>query len=265
MQIHLSNGGASLVLRQTHETFEIVHWGAALGEIKPESLKIADRSVPHGGLDVSPKNLILREHSRCCNGRPALLGHRNGKSVSNYFTIKNSEATKDSATLTFADSIAGLEITLTYKLDSHGILIVQSKLTNVAEGDYTVNQLINWLPIPVQASELIDFYGHWSKERQPQRREIPFGITVREGFEGRSGHDYTIASIALTPATNFATGEAWSIALSWSGNNSHFAEKLIDGNSAIGAGENLLPGEVILAKGESYNAPKVIAAYSDHG
>lgn len=263
--IHLQNGGASLVLSPSDETFEIFHWGAALGEIKTESLLIAERAIPHGGLDVSPKNLILREHSRGWNGRPALRGHRSGVNASNYFAIKSADSAKDSATLTFADAIAGLEIAITYKLDVHGILTIESKLTNVAEGNYTVDQLINWLPIPPQADQLLDFYGHWTKERQPQRRAITHGLTVREGFEGRSGHDYTITSIALNHGTTFASGEAWSIALAWSGNNSHFVEKLIDGNSALGAGENLLPGEVILAKGESYVAPKVIAAYSANG
>ncbi len=263
--IHLQNGGASLVLSPSDETFEIVHWGAALGEIKTESLLIAERAIPHGGLDVSPKNLILREHSRGWNGRPALRGHRSGVNASNYFAIKSADSAKDSATLTFADAIAGLEIAITYKLDVHGILTIESKLTNVAEGNYTVDQLINWLPIPPQADELLDFYGHWTKERQPQRRAITHGLTVREGFEGRSGHDYTITSIALNHGTTFNSGEAWSIALAWSGNNSHFVEKLIDGNSSLGAGENLLPGEIILAKGESYVAPKVIAAYSANG
>ncbi|MBU6263806.1 MAG: alpha-galactosidase, partial [Actinomycetales bacterium] len=108
-------------------------------------------------------------------------------------------------------------------------------------------------------------YGHWTKERQPQRREIGFGLTSREGFEGRSGHDYTITQVALTKATNFSQGEAWSMGVAWSGNNIHHIEKLIDRSKSIGAGEYLLPGEVILAKGESYEAPAVIAAYSNSG
>ena len=86
-----------------------------------------------------------------------------------------------------------------------------------------------------------------------------------EGFEGRSGHDYTITQIALTKTTNFNQGEAWSMGVAWSGNNIHHVEKLIDRSKSIGAGEYLLPGEVILAKGESYEAPAVIAGYSANG
>ena len=171
----------------------------------------------------------------------------------------------DQATITLEDKTAGLEISIQYLLDTHGILKINSKVTNIADGDYTLEHLLNWLPLAPQADEILDFYGHWTKERQPQRREIGYGLTTREGFEGRSGHDYTITQIALTKATNFNHGEAWSMGVAWSGNNIHHVEKLIDRSKSIGAGEYLLPGEVILAKGESYEAPAVIAGYSANG
>jgi alpha-galactosidase len=55
------------------------------------------------------------------------------------------------------------------------------------------------------------------------------------------------------------------MAVAWSGNNIHHIEKLVDDNISIGAGELLLPGEIILGKGESYTSPKVIACYSPDG
>ena len=60
MLVHLKNGGTSLVLRQVDDTFEIVHWGAALSELNEKSLAITGRAVMQGALDVSPGNLILR-------------------------------------------------------------------------------------------------------------------------------------------------------------------------------------------------------------
>ncbi len=53
--------------------------------------------------------------------------------------------------------------------------------------------------------------------------------------------------------------------MAWSGNNIHHVERLIDGHKSIGAGEYLLPGEVILKKGQSYQAPRAIASFSDRG
>ena len=265
MLVHLRNGGTSLIFQQVDSTFEIVHWGAELGEVSEDSLKSIQRPIAHGDLDVNPRNLILREHSRGWRGHPALRGHRGGKSVANHFELTKHDASKDSFTAHFEDKLAGLAIALSYKLDKYGILTLQSTVTNIASGDYSLEHLLNWLPIPTQADQVLDFYGHWSKERQLQRREITYGLTTREGFEGRSGHDYTITQIALTESTNFRSGEAWSMGVAWSGNNIHHVEKLIDDNKSIGAGEYLLPGEIILAEGESYTTPKVISCYSPDG
>ena len=110
--VHLRNGGTSLVLRQAGDTFEIVHWGAALPEVDEKSLAIAGRAVMHGALDVNPGNLILREHSRGWIGHPALRGHRSGKSVANWFVCKNVDAKSDQATITLEDKTAGLEISI---------------------------------------------------------------------------------------------------------------------------------------------------------
>jgi alpha-galactosidase len=55
------------------------------------------------------------------------------------------------------------------------------------------------------------------------------------------------------------------MSMAWSGNSTYHVERLIDGHKSIGAGENLLPGEIILGKGESYTAPRAIASYSSKG
>jgi alpha-galactosidase len=131
--------------------------------------------------------------------------------------------------------------------------------------DYALNELVYWLPLSDKARESLDFAGRWSNERNPQRKGIDVGRWVRESFEGRSGHNFTIGEIALTKETNFATGEAWSIALAWSGDVRYSIEKNYEGVQAIGASEILAPGEIILAKGESYKAPELIAVYSESG
>ena len=265
MQVHLKNGATSLIFNFVDDTIEISHWGGEISEISEGALNIARPAVAHGDLDVNPRNLILREHSRGWRGHPALRGHRAGKSVSNYFALKSHKATSDSLSLDFEDKLAGLLLSIDYKLDQYGILAVQSKVTNSADGDYNLEHLLNWLPLPAQANEVLDFFGRWTKERQAQRHSINYGLSSREIFEGRSGHDYTITQIALNSATNFASGEAWSVGVAWSGNNIHHVEKLVDGNQSIGAGEYLLPGEIILKTGESYTTPKIIAAYSADG
>ncbi|MEY4290839.1 MAG: hypothetical protein RL130_781 [Actinomycetota bacterium] len=264
--IHLRGANSSIVFDESEETLQIIHWGVRLDNVDENSLRAATKNPHfHGGLDVSPRNLVLREHSRGWIGHPALRGHRSGVSVANYFALTSAVQKDNSLVATFVDSIARIEIVITYSMTPSDVLLIDAKVTNTGDGDYSLEHFKYWLPLPDQADEVLDFFGHWTKERQPQRREIGYGLTTREGFEGRSGHDYTITQIALNHRTEFQSGQAWSLAMAWSGQNIHHVERLNDGNKSIGAGEYLLPGEVILAKGESYAAPRAIASFSPVG
>ncbi|MFM7873650.1 MAG: alpha-galactosidase, partial [Actinomycetota bacterium] len=103
------------------------------------------------------------------------------------------------------------------------------------------------------------------KERTPQRKTIDLGRWGREANEGRIGHNFTIGEIALTHETNFGSGEAWSVALAWSGDTRYYIEKNYEGVKSIGASEVLAPGEIILERNESYASPELIACYSNQG
>ena len=267
--IHLSQSRSSIIFEHDGDSLAVLYWGKKLGAINEKSAEAIRSALTkpafHGGLDVSSSNLILREHSRGWIGHPALRGHRGGVGSSHSFTVKSATQKDQSMVAVFVDAIAGLEIEMTYTLTPSDILLMDAKVTNTSEGDYFLEHFLYWLPLAEQADEVLDFYGHWTKERQPQRRSIDYGLITREGFEGRSGHDYTITQVALNHATGFRHGEAWSLAMAWSGNNIHHVERLIDGHKSIGAGEYLLPGEVILKKGESYVAPRAVATFSDRG
>ena len=267
--IHLSQSRTSVVFSENSDSLEILYWGKKLGTLTAESeASIAaaiSKPVFHGGLDVAPGNLILREHSKGWIGHPALRGHRGGVSVSNSFKVKSATQVDQNFSVVFEDSLAGLQISMSYELTPSDILLIDAEIKNIADGDYFLEHFLYWLPLAEQANEVLDFYGHWTKERQPQRRQINYGLTTREGFEGRTGHDYTITQVALSISTGFRHGEAWTLGMAWSGNNIAHVERLVDGHKSIGAGEYLLPGEVILKRGERYKAPRAVATFSDRG
>ena len=62
-------------------------------------------------------------------------------------------------------------------------------------------------------------------------------------------------------ASGSPSGEIWAVHVAWSGNHTHYAERLSTGEQVIGGGELLLPGEVVLAQGESYASPWVYGSY----
>lgn len=267
--IHLSQANSSIIFEDKDETLSILHWGEKIGSLSEAGQANLSRATEkphfHGGLDVSPRNLVLREHSRGFIGHPALRGHRSGIAASNRFVLTSTTVHEQTLIALFIDEIAELEIAISYSLTPSDVLLIDATVTNKGSSEYFLEHFLYWLPLAEQADQSLDFYGHWTKERQPQRRDIGYGLTSREGFEGRSGHDYTITQIALNHSTNFRSGPAWSLAMAWSGNNIHHLERLIDGHKSIGAGEYLLPGEVILKAGDSYQAPRAVASFSARG
>lgn len=265
--IHLRAGGISVLLDVAVGTPSILHWGADLGDVEltPDLRAIVADPVGHSDFDRPVTAGILRENARGFLGRPALAGHRLGRHWSPLLALTSVEWEGTAVTTVSRDAGAGLEITWRVELTQQGVLLIDQAVTNLGMDQYQVDDLTTWLPLPDRAGEVLDFTGRWCQERVPQRQSISVGHWSREVREGRTGHDGTIAQIALTPGTGFRTGEAWAIGLQWSGNSRHVIERLPIGRTSIGAGELLMPGEISLDAGESYAAPTVVAAYSAIG
>ena len=259
---HLSNGGVDIFIEVVDGALVFRYWGP---KVSGDFAEIPfGRSVAHSDFDQVQNPGFMREHSRGWLGYPTISGHRNGKDWSTKFQVTKLDSTSHNFVATLLDEVAQLEIKLSGALDSFGVLKLRSNLTNKG-ADYTLNELFYWLPLSDKATETLDFAGRWSNERNPQRKEIAIGRWVRDSHEGRTGHNYTIGQIALSPNTNFASGDAWAVSLAWSGDVQYCVEKNYEGVQSIGAAEVLLPGEVILKTGESYEAPEFFAWYSNAG
>jgi alpha-galactosidase len=261
----LSAPTSSLLLEVVNGALVIRHWGApVLGE--NHDIAAASRlSIANSSWDEPQVSGLMRESARGFLGRPALSGHRNGKAWSTMFEVTDFHHQGNHCAVTLRDFHAQLEVAVTFDLDSFGVLIQKASLKNIGKSDYVVNEFIHWLPLPQEATQTLDFAGRWSNERQPQRRDIQIGTWVRESREGRSGHNFSIADIALTAQTSFQSGSAWATSIAWSGNSHYLVERGYDGQQSIGAGELLLPGEVVLSADESYQAPALFAVFSNQG
>lgn len=264
----ITGGGAQLIAEVIDGAFVIHHWGREISfDPKRESgslRSLRSRALGHSQFDQQPWPGILHEHSRGFLGSPALEGHRDGRDWSSKFEMRSLKVESDSIEFQTQDDDLELELQARLHLDRFGVLRVSYRLINHG-APYTLNGLRYWLPLPDHASERLDFFGRWSNERQPQRASIDVGLYSRETREGRSGHNFTIGLLAMEDSSNFAGGEVWSVALAHSGNSLHQIERSYEGEQWMGAGEILYPGEVILAQGESYLAPTLVASYSNSG
>ena len=93
--------------------------------------------------------------------------------------------------------------------------------------------------------------GRWGKERIAQRSPLQVGLHLRENRKGRTGPTRRPCCTSAPRASRFQQGEIWAVHTGWSGNHVHYAEQLSTGEQVIGGGELLLPGEVVLAAGET--------------
>ena len=282
-RVHLSSGGVSVLVDLSDAQLpSVVHWGAALpGLGAAEAAVLVEATVPHytdSDQDVPMRTDVLGSLRTGWTGRPGLDGDRNGTAWTPHFRVTEGHlepaasqgAVADASLVTAGAALlhvraedleAGLALVIELELTTSGLLRARAGLTNTGQGPYRVQELGLVLPLPTQAREILDFAGHWSKERVPQRRELTVGAHLREGRKGRTGADAAYVLNVGEPGFGFAAGEVWGLHLGFSGNHRTWAERLFNGRQVLGASELLLPGEVLLESGESYSSPWLYAVY----
>lgn len=273
----LRAAGVALLLDVTDGRLPaVVHWGADLGDVTADEveglLRTGVRPIAANVVDESVRLALLPEHWTGWVGRPGISGSRAGRDWSPKFTTSAVRVDRELVTgvintgparveVEATDEVAQLELLIMVELTVGGLVRVQATLTNSAPEPYQLDDLVLTLPVPGVASEIVDLAGHWGKERIPQRHEMTVGVHLREGRKGRTGPDAATVLHLGTPGFSFASGEAWGLHTGWSGNHTHYAERLSTGEQVIGGGELLLPGELILAAGASYTSPWIYGSY----
>lgn len=260
----------------------IVHWGADLGELTPTDVAalVLGTVTPSANniVDEPVRLAVLPEHWTGWTGRPGISGSRSGRAWSPRFTtrvvrLNGSELTSPDSDpevvnsgpatveVTAVDEAAKLELRIELELTIGGLLRGRVELSNTGADAYALDDCVLTFPVPPVAQEILDFAGRWGKERVPQRRSLGVGTHLREGRRGRTGADAATLLHLGEPGFGFAQGEIWAVHTGWSGNHTHYAERVSTGEQVIGGGELLLPGEVVLAPGGSYVSPWVYGAY----
>src|SRR5439155_7272174 len=271
--VHLRAGGVSLVIDARGQRLpRLVHWGHDLGETSSNLLEdLVTSSVPPTVSSVPDEAItlgVLPEHSLGWPGQPGLTGHRNGCGWSPLFTVVDVRVDHrpDGTQRLRAeaiDSAAELGFVVDVELTSSGVVRVRGTVRNDGLTKYTLDELLLTVPVPSEATELLDLTGRHLKERSPQRQPFTAGTRVRDGRRGRTGLDATLLLVAGESGFGFRGGEGWGLHVAWSGNHRTYAERLPSGQRLLGGGELLLPGEIALGPREQYTGPWLYGAYGD--
>jgi alpha-galactosidase len=264
---YLRAGGVAVVLDARGPGLpHVVHWGADLGDLSEAQLTaLADAARPgvvSSTYDEPTDLTLLPMPSDGWPGRPGLLGHRDGAAWSPAFVPTDVTVGPDGAAVVAEDPLAALRLTVEVRLEPSGVLRLRARLRNLGD-PYALLALRLTLPLPAEATEILDLAGRHLHERSPQRHRLTVGTHERESRRGRPGLDGSLVFGAGAAGFGFGAGEVWLLHLGWSGNQHVYAERLPDGRTVLGAGETLLPGELTLARDEEYVTPWLYAAYGD--
>ncbi|MFE7507690.1 alpha-galactosidase [Promicromonospora sp. NPDC057488] len=283
----LRAAGVSLVLDLVGVMPQVLHWGADLGDLGPEGVDALRESGATARVANSPETpravTLLPVERDAWAGLPGIAGHRAGTATTPRpeLVAADVEVPADGAggtvRLRVREPIADLALTAEVELEATGVLRVRWTVTPGAEGGasgagrevYDLSHVAALLPLPARATEVLDFSGRWSRERQPQRQPLVDGDHVREVRRGKPGADSPYLVAAGTPGFGHRSGEVWAAHVAWSGDQRWIVQRLSEGAGAhaavLGGGELLRAGEVRLAAGESYTTPDVLFAWSDTG
>ncbi|WP_327640611.1 alpha-galactosidase [Kribbella sp. NBC_00482] len=274
--VHLRAAGCSLVILVEPDRLpRIRHWGADLGSLSAADLQglnlLSDPQSALPGELPAAEVAVVAEAWTGWFGRAGLKGSREGRSWSPRFSTTG--VTVDGRPVSghvesgpgvlwceAVDADADLALEVEFELLAAGLVRVRVRLINQGPV-FELDELSINLPVPSQATEILDFGGRWGMERQAQRHAFTVGTHLRESRRGRTGLDAATVLHAMGPGATFGAGEVWGVHVGWSGNHRHFAEHDSTGVRLLGGGELLLPGEVRLARGEGYETPWLYASY----
>ena len=262
MVLHrLSSDRLTVVVDDSSAVPALVHWGPDPGAPPAGAGALMDRGLPPSTLDVDVP-LALVSVVVGDPGRPGLAGCRpDGSAAHPVFRALSCDVDDGAVRFAAADEEAGLR--LDGRLQLGPTLAVAVSLTNTGSTPYLLQRLAVTLPLPPDADELLVFEGRWCAEMTPVRRKWTSGTVLAENRRGRTSHDHVPVAFAGRRGFGEASGPVHGFHLAWSGNSEVVLEQRSDGRRVAHLGELLLPGEVVVAPGETHDAPVVHGVWGD--
>ena len=243
------------------------YWGPRLPWETPQTLEAAltaNRAQRvSGGTDAPAPLTLLPQQSSGWLDALGLSGHRQGVGFASKLKTMAVETDGENATIWLQDPETALTLKVELTIEPSGLLRQRLTLTNEGESDYTLDNLSMVFPLPPSATEVLDTTGHHLRERSPQRHDITTGTYMRESFRGRPGADSTLFMAAGPKGFGFEHGLTHAVHLAWSGNSRVGVTRTTSAETFFTVGELLMPGEIILAPGQSYETPWAFAAWGE--
>lgn len=233
-----------------------------------ELVLLATKQHAPGSASVPLRGSILNEIGTGISGPSGLIAQRSGKDWAiDLRVVTVEQISSERITIHAEDRNTG--IGARHELSIHpqtGTLIARSTIENRSDEDLEVDWCTALcLPVDPRLTRFLSFTGKWSHEFAIEPIDTFQGSIVRENKSGRTSHNVFPGGILVEAGTGEFAGRALGFHLAWSGNHRLRVDRHSDGQTVVQMGEMPLPGEIRLAKGESYTTPDFLAAWSDSG
>ena len=253
----------------TAQPAQITYWGRRiLDDLNLTDLdRLGSRQHVFGSETRNVRPGLLAEPGRGFTGFAGLSVHRAGRDWGVVLRVTSVKESTGQLIVNTSDPAARVSVQHRFSLDAqNGILEISATLCNDGQEPLTINHLSTiCLPVPRHLSDIIGFSGRWAGEFRTERLQRFSGSWLRENRRGRTSHDSFPGVILCEENTGEASGEACGVHLAWSGNHHLRIDTGSSGDVTASAGALLLPGEIILAAGEEFASPSVIAGFSVQG
>lgn len=194
----------------------------------------------------------VREGKYALEGLPAMFGNKE-------------EA--QSLEIVLGDRGSGVKVHLLYGVFPELDVITRAvRIENTQEEPVTVRRAMSLeLDLEQRELDLIHFYGKHCMERQMERVPVEHGIRSVGSRRGSSSHHYNPFVILCDREATEKQGECFGFAFVYSGNHCCEIERDQTEQVRLTMGIHPYHFAYTLGKGESFQAPEVIMAYSQEG
>lgn len=178
-----------------------------------------------------------------------------------------SEDEAETLEITLYDRISNLKVRLLYGVFPELDVITRAvRMENEGENPVKIQRAMSMeMDYPNRHMDFIHFYGRHTMERQMERLPLHHGVQSVESKRGMSSHQHNPFIILCDKKTTEKHGECYGYALAYSGN--HRCEIEVDQmeQTRVVMGIHPYHFSYLLNKGDVFETPEVIIAYSSEG
>lgn len=166
-----------------------------------------------------------------------------------------------------ADDVSGVRVTLMYSVfEAYNAIARSAVVTNAGAADVRIEKLDSaCVDFDRSDFDILTLSGAWARERAPYRRALVPGAQGVGSLHGASGHQQSPFVALLSKDATETNGDAYGMALVYSGNFEACADVSQFGQTRAHIGLQPFDFSWLLAPGERFQSPEAVLVYSGEG